>query len=810
MEPGIGVPRRSPWGAGAAFAIALLALALPLAAAEDPAPAPADTVGPGLIAVAVDPNPVVPDAVLVTATAQDLQEPIAAAEFFIDLPGLSGSSFFRMQPADGAWDELTEDLYRFDAYSAFVQGRAAGAHVLYAHAMDARGNWGDLLAYDFYIVDATRTGPNVQAVSASPTDVPRGADLAVEATVEDPWRGAVEAAELFFDVPGTDGTGVGMAAKDGTFDQPGEPVTWTGPVALPLGEHVVYVHGRARGLWGPPLGAAFTARAPAFTLNLLADRADARPGDLVTYTVLFENRGNANATRVWLNVTLPPSLEYVSDTVGDAGGTGVGTDYAFADVAPVPAAFTITARVAAGATDGAPLDVAASLDCANEGGGDFPRVFARATGSVVAPELAVTIAGPAVGHAGETVVLMITIEHTGVRTIPSVDVSLAASPWTTVVSDTTAAIGGASLGPGSWRLANVEPGVHAFEVEERVSVAAPDGTLVARTVDVSYVSRLGTPDATAADLEVRVTRPLLVLSVTADRADVEPGGRLAFLVAFENTGSAAAGSVEVRLTLPPGLAWVGGDPPTTALGGTLTWRRSAVTGAGQFRVIAEGRAEGVADAVAGLSYTSPNGADLGSLTATARVAVRSPPPPPAGAYASVTIAATASLLAAAIATERGKVAFLFLFLPLYTRLRHEHVLDHETRGMIRGYIVANPGDHYNSIKEALELPNGTLAYHIQVLQKESLVRSVKDGKFRRFYPFEMRVPMGGQPTKIQKVILDVIRTNPGVTPRDLAGLLRITSSTVSYHLEKLDDLGLVERRREGIAKRLYIKEGLDA
>ena len=51
----------------------------------------------------------------------------------------------------------------------------------------------------------------------------------------------------------------------------------------------------------------------------------------------------------------------------------------------------------------------------------------------------------------------------------------------------------------------------------------------------------------------------------------------------------------------------------------------------------------------------------------------------------------------------------------------------------------------------------------------------------------------------------MIRANPGVTPRDLAGLLGITSSTVSYHLEKVGELGLIEFRREGITKRLYLR-----
>ncbi|HEV8594112.1 MAG TPA: winged helix-turn-helix transcriptional regulator, partial [Thermoplasmata archaeon] len=210
-----------------------------------------------------------------------------------------------------------------------------------------------------------------------------------------------------------------------------------------------------------------------------------------------------------------------------------------------------------------------------------------------------------------------------------------------------------------------------------------------------------------------------------------------------------------------------------------------------------------------LVYESPNGAAFPPVSAPVTVLVRSPSLL-GGMTVGLAIASTTLALGAFLATERGKSAFFLMFVPLYSRLQKEHVLDHETRGMIRGYIVANPGDHYNAIKEALELPNGTLAYHLQVLQKEMIVKSVKDGKFRRFYPMEMRMPEGGEPTKIQRVILDLIRTNPGITPRDAAGLLGLTSSTVSYHLERLEELERIEHRREGISKRLYVKGDLAA
>ncbi|HYS71584.1 MAG TPA: winged helix-turn-helix transcriptional regulator, partial [Thermoplasmata archaeon] len=290
---------------------------------------------------------------------------------------------------------------------------------------------------------------------------------------------------------------------------------------------------------------------------------------------------------------------------------------------------------------------------------------------------------------------------------------------------------------------------------------------------------------------------------------VAEGGQALVTIRFDNAGSAIAKSVRVAVVLPPGLTRVGGDPPTSIVASRYTWDFVSVgPGPHEVALIVIARSLGTAGLRADVTFTTPNGVPFPTLGADGTIEVVSSQVPAATLLASAGVVGAALGMGGLVATERGKTAFLFLFLPLYSRLKHDKVLDHETRGMIRGYIVANPGDHYNAIKEALELPNGTLAYHIQVLQKEMIVKSVKDGKFRRFYPYEMRLPETGQPTKIQRVILDLIRVNPGITLRDTAGFLGLGSSTVSYHLERLEELERIESRREGISKHLYVKGDL--
>lgn len=160
------------------------------------------------------------------------------------------------------------------------------------------------------------------------------------------------------------------------------------------------------------------------------------------------------------------------------------------------------------------------------------------------------------------------------------------------------------------------------------------------------------------------------------------------------------------------------------------------------------------------------------------------------------------------ATEFGKTSILFLLIPLYTRIHKKEVLDQFTRGKVYGYVIANPGDHYSSIKSSLNISNGALAYHLQVLERESLIKSRRDGVYRRFYPIDMRVPSGGWGLKeSQLMIIEKIRETPGISQRDIASFLGISSSTVSYHMEELLRTGLVIKERQGMRLRYYLSPG---
>ncbi|MGQ9582458.1 MAG: Ig-like domain-containing protein [Thermoplasmatota archaeon] len=163
-----------------------------------------------------------------------------------------------------------------------------------------------------------------------------------------------------------------------------------------------------------------------------------------------------------------------------------------------------------------------------------------------------------------------------------------------------------------------------------------------------------------------------------------------------------------------------------------------------------------------------------------------------GGAAAVASGVALATLGVALAGERGRFALLqFLFVPLYTRIRRDRVLDNFTRGMIYGFIVSNPGAHYNFIKQKLGLNNGSIVYHLTMLERQELIKSEKVGLYKRFYPVGRTLSEAGvmELDEAQLRLLEVLRESPGLTQKALAQRLGLSGRVVNYHL------GLLQRAR---------------
>jgi uncharacterized membrane protein/predicted transcriptional regulator len=155
--------------------------------------------------------------------------------------------------------------------------------------------------------------------------------------------------------------------------------------------------------------------------------------------------------------------------------------------------------------------------------------------------------------------------------------------------------------------------------------------------------------------------------------------------------------------------------------------------------------------------------------------------------------------------EAVLLALITLFLPLYSKIRKDEVLDRYLRGKIHGYIIANPGEHYSSIKAQLKLKNGTLAYHLRVLEREGYIKSARDGVFKRFYPMDAAIPRKKKEfSSIQEIVLENIRGAPGITQNALARKMGVSTQVVNYHVRQLAAAGILHLERVGRETRCYV------
>lgn len=200
-----------------------------------------------------------------------------------------------------------------------------------------------------------------------------------------------------------------------------------------------------------------------------------------------------------------------------------------------------------------------------------------------------------------------------------------------------------------------------------------------------------------------------------------------------------------------------------------------------------------------------------------RVSIAGAPSAPAQIAPAVLAAGSATLILSAVGiaaggTEYGKYWFLgLLFLPLYTKIKKDDVLDHFVRGQVYGYIKANPGEHYNSIKKALSLKNGTLVYHLKTLEREEFIKSVADGRFKRFYPKEMKVPEPSEElvlrmNHIQHEILKIIKECPGISQKEIAARIGLSTPTVHYHINIMMSARVISVKRAGRETQCFVED----
>jgi predicted transcriptional regulator len=135
-----------------------------------------------------------------------------------------------------------------------------------------------------------------------------------------------------------------------------------------------------------------------------------------------------------------------------------------------------------------------------------------------------------------------------------------------------------------------------------------------------------------------------------------------------------------------------------------------------------------------------------------------------------------------------------IFVPLYMKIRGLQVLENFNRGRIFGYISSRPGCTFTDLKKELAVLNGELAYHLMVLEKLGLIKSVKDRRNRRYFTSDAppKIATSQRLNKMENLILAEISSKESPSTTEIAENLGTTRQRVHYNLKCLRELGIVE------------------
>ncbi len=301
------------------------------------------------------------------------------------------------------------------------------------------------------------------------------------------------------------------------------------------------------------------------------------------FTFNLTNTGDA-AQRIWINVTLPAGLAYVSDTSATLGGTrtvvGNQVNFVFANMpsgasTPVSWRFNLTAQAGGGLTWGTLLTTRVALNGSSTNGLLMPEQTFSLTLTVAAPSF--TAAGAAFGvpTAVPRVVLPVYVNFTNsgneaARTVwinLTLDSNLsfvdAAVPATVSGSQVGLILSNESVGADGVLL-NVSAGPSVVDRQ----VLRINGTLDA--VD-GFGNRL--PRLVLSNASVAVALPAVSFRLTRADSTAEAGSTLVYTIDGGNAGSGTASQVWLNVTLPSSLLYVDDTfgAVRSSLGSAVSW-----------------------------------------------------------------------------------------------------------------------------------------------------------------------------------------------------------------------------------------------
>lgn len=132
----------------------------------------------------------------------------------------------------------------------------------------------------------------------------------------------------------------------------------------------------------------------------------------------------------------------------------------------------------------------------------------------------------------------------------------------------------------------------------------------------------------------------------------------------------------------------------------------------------------------------------------------------------------------------------------------EEALELDARRRIFDHIMATPGTHLRGVHRAVRLPFGQVLYHLNYLEKLELVVVKKDGKFSRYFVKNLlgrkeKDAISVLRHEVPRTVSILLLFHKEMSHKHILEHVAVSPSTLSFHLSKMVDGGVVSREQRG-------------
>ena len=317
---------------------------------------------------------------------------------------------------------------------------------------------------------------------------------------------------------------------------------------------------------------------PSWSFSASGSTPTLTAGQAVVFRANFTNGGPGDAAALWVNLTLPSELVYVSDDAATVGGIRTGTSFAFTNIVPGAFSFNVTAAAKGGTPDGTVAIADIAFNGTDHNGVLLASAMRSVSVTIRSPRLSLSlVANASAVDPGDLIVLNATATNVGGAPAVTLQLEGTVDPNATFMSSPTGTYtpatrtvtrGIPSLGPGAQA---------SLEWTVQVPTGSPDLTGIHSEAKATYRDGNGTllPQEKASTLgtvRIPIFAPVLVL----DRISAEKGDEVVATLFYNNTGHAAANRTSANWTVDGDFALVSLSPATPFTQGAgwfnVVWR----------------------------------------------------------------------------------------------------------------------------------------------------------------------------------------------------------------------------------------------